>query len=80
MAKSEDLIRNLISLPHEYEWLDIKGNWFSKEEIGEYISAISNGAALRGREYGYVIWGVVCQKSSVRMVESLYESRKTSLW
>ncbi|ADL24724.1 hypothetical protein FSU_1806 [Fibrobacter succinogenes subsp. succinogenes S85] len=35
MAKSEDLIRNLLSLPHEYEWLDIKGNWFSKEEIGE---------------------------------------------
>ena len=58
MAKSEDLIKNLISLPHEYEWLDIKGNWFSKEEIGEYISAISNGAALCGREYGYVVWGV----------------------
>ena len=35
MAKSEDLIRNLLSLPHEYEWLDIKGNRFSKEEIGE---------------------------------------------
>ena len=58
MAKSEDLVRNLISLPHEYEWLDIKGNWFSKDEIGEYISAISNGAALCGREYGYVVWGV----------------------
>jgi len=35
------------SLPHEYEWLDFKENWFSKDEIGEYISAISNGAALR---------------------------------
>ena len=58
MAKSEDLVRNLVSLPHEYEWLDIKGNWFSKDEIGEYISAISNGAALCGREYGYVVWGV----------------------
>ena len=58
MTKFEDLIRNLISLPHEYEWLDFKGNWFSKDEIGEYISAISNGAALCGREYGYVVWGV----------------------
>ena len=46
MAKSEDLIKNLVALPHEYEWLDFKESWFSKDEIGEYISAISNGAAL----------------------------------
>lgn len=53
-----DTVTNLISLPHEYEWLDFKENWFSKDEIGEYISAISNGAALSGREYGYIVWGV----------------------
>ncbi len=53
-----DTVTNLISLPHEYEWLDFKENWFSKDEIGEYISAISNGAALSGREYGYMVWGV----------------------
>ena len=46
MAKSENLIKSLIALPHEYEWLDFKESWFSKDEIGEYISAISNGAAL----------------------------------
>ena len=53
-----DTITNLISLPHEYEWLDFKENWFSKDGIGEYISAISNGAALSGREFGYIVWGV----------------------
>ena len=53
MAKSENLIKSLIALPHEYEWLDFKESWFSKDEIGEYISAISNGAALCGREFGY---------------------------
>ena len=53
-----DTVTNLISLPHEYEWLDFKVNWFSKDEIGEYIFAISNGAALAGREFGYIIWGV----------------------
>ena len=58
VIETENFIKNLIALPHEYEWLDFKGNWFSKEEIGEYISAISNGAALCGREYGYVVWGV----------------------
>ena len=58
MAKSEDFIKNLMVLPHEYEWLDFKESWFSKDEIGEYISAISNGAALCGREFGYIVWGI----------------------
>ena len=58
MHNLPDTITNLISLPHEYEWLDFKENWFSKEGIGEYISAISNGAALSGREFGYIVWGV----------------------
>ena len=58
MTNLPDTITNLISLPHEYEWLDFKENWFSKEGIGEYISAISNGAALSGREFGYIVWGV----------------------
>ena len=58
MSNLPDTITNLISLPHEYEWLDFKENWFSKEGIGEYISAISNGAALSGREFGYIVWGV----------------------
>ena len=58
MTTMIDTVTNLISLPHEYEWLDFKENWFSKDEIGEYISAISNGAALSGREYGYIVWGV----------------------
>lgn len=46
MTNLSDTITNLISLPHEYEWLDFKENWFSKDGISEYISAISNGAAL----------------------------------
>ena len=58
MTKSENLIKSLIALPHEYEWLDFKESWFSKDEIGEYISAISNGAALCGREFGYIVWGI----------------------
>ena len=58
MDKYIDLVENLLNLTDEYEWLDFKENWFSKDEIGEYISAISNGACLCGREYGYVIWGI----------------------
>jgi len=53
-----DILENLLTFNDEYEWFDFKENWFSKDEIGEYISAISNGAAFCGKEYGYIIWGV----------------------
>ena len=52
-----DFVTNLMSLQYEYERLAFKENWFSKDGIGEYISALSNGAALCGKEYGYIIWG-----------------------
>lgn len=58
MDNKIEVFENLISFKDEYEWLDFKENWFSKDEIGEYISAIANGSALSGREYGYVVWGI----------------------
>ncbi len=58
MNKCIDILENLLSFNDEYEWFDFKENWFSKDEIGEYISAISNGAALCGKEYGYIVWGI----------------------
>lgn len=58
MNKYIDLLETLLSYKDEYEWLDFKENWFSKDEIGEYISAIANGAALCGKEFGYIVWGV----------------------
>ena len=50
MNKIIDIFENLITFKDEYEWLDFKENWFSKDEIGEYISALSNGAALCGKK------------------------------
>lgn len=58
MDQNIDILENLLSFSDEYEWLDYKENWFSKNEIGEYISAISNGAALCGKEVGYLVWGI----------------------
>ena len=42
----------------EVEWLEFKVNWFHADELGEYISSMSNSAALMGRKYAYFIWGV----------------------
>ncbi len=58
MNKYIDILENLLTFHDEYEWLDFKENWFSKDEIGEYISAISNGAAICGKEFGYIVWGI----------------------
>ena len=58
MDKYLDILENLLLLEDEYEWLDFKENWFNKDEIGEYISAVANGACLCDKEYGYIIWGV----------------------
>ena len=54
----KDILENLIQYKDEYEWLDFKENWFSKDGIGEYISAIANGACMCGKECGYVVWGI----------------------
>ncbi len=52
------LIRELLKQPNETEWLEFKYNNFDKEMIGEYISALSNSAALNGKTTAYMIWGV----------------------
>src|SRR5687767_13864509 len=52
------LLRNLTSLPHETEWVEFKHNNAKPEEIGEYLSALSNSAALHRKESAYIVWGV----------------------
>lgn len=52
------LITELRKLPAETMWVEFKRNNDNPEEIGEYISALSNSAALCGKTHGYVLWGV----------------------
>lgn len=58
MKNYESVVQSLIQYNAEEEWFEFKENWFEHHAIGEYISAISNVAALRGKESGYFIWGV----------------------
>ena len=53
-----DLISELIGFKYEKEWFEFKENMKSDNEIGEYISALSNGAAYSGKEKGYLVWGI----------------------
>jgi len=54
----DGLVRELCKLPHETEWVEFKGNNQDPHLIGEYISALSNAAALNGKAFAYMVWGV----------------------
>lgn len=52
------LLHELRKFPSETEWVEFKRDNADPEEIGEYISALSNAAVLAGRAAGYLVWGV----------------------
>lgn len=60
--KSQDyligLVNELLKLPTETGWLEFKKNVANPEDIGEYISALSNTAALKGKANAYLVWGI----------------------
>jgi len=53
-----DLVRQLCGLPGETEWVEFKVNQKVPADIGKYVSAMSNAAALNGKASGYVVWGI----------------------
>lgn len=53
-----DLVRELCNLPRETEWVEFKHNNYDPQLIGEYLSALSNAAALHGKAFAYLVWGV----------------------
>ncbi|WP_187648127.1 ATP-binding protein [Nitrosophilus labii] len=52
------LVKELLKQPKESEWLEFKHNNKDPQMIGEYISALSNSAALHRKTNAYMIWGV----------------------
>ena len=43
---------------NELPWIEFKVNNYDPQEVGEYISAISNSAALFNQSTGFVVWGI----------------------
>lgn len=39
-------VKELIEYPREANWYEFKTNWYEPVGIGEYISSLSNAAAL----------------------------------
>jgi predicted HTH transcriptional regulator len=59
----------------ENEWLEFKSNYLTNEEIGKYISALSNGAVLRGKPFAYLIFGV--DDKTHEVIGTTFDYRKT---
>ncbi|MFN6946657.1 MAG: ATP-binding protein [Cytophagaceae bacterium] len=50
------LLSELRSFANETEWIEFKIN--NDEELGEYISALSNSACLHDKQFGYIVFGI----------------------
>ena len=52
------LIDSLRRKRNEKDWFEFKLNAIDPQELGEYISALSNSACLEGNTKGYLIFGI----------------------
>jgi ATP-dependent DNA helicase RecG len=50
------LLSELRAYPNETEWLEFKTN--NANELGEYISALSNSACLHNKKFAYIVFGI----------------------
>ncbi len=58
VSRLKTLVERLTALPCETEWVEFKHNDFDQEDIGQYLSALSNSAALHRKEAGFLVWGI----------------------
>ena len=60
-SMNKELLLEVINNNDEREWVEFKTNYPAEkhlQDIGEYISALSNSATLHKQNYAYMIWGV----------------------
>jgi predicted HTH transcriptional regulator len=69
------LLVELLSLPNETEWVEWKHNNANPEMIAERLSAVANSAALHGRDFGYMVWGV--EDGTKKIVGTTFRPRQS---
>ena len=52
------ILNQLRQLPAETEWVEFKHNNADPDDIGEYLSALANSAALLGKVTAWLVWGI----------------------
>ena len=63
----QSTLTELLKLPKENEWFELKSakNDFNLDKLGQYNSALSNEANLRGKDFGWLILGIDNNKNIV---------------
>jgi len=78
LNRTEEYLRSLLNelrrLPKETPWVEFKHNNEDPQEIGEYISALSNSSALNGKISGYMVWGI--KDSTHEVIGTSFEPKK----
>ena len=57
--------------------MEFKHNNENPHLIGEYVSALSNGAALHGQAYGYLVWGI--EDGTQRVVGTSFQPKQAKI-
>ncbi len=71
------IVQELRKLPTETEWVEFKHNKVDAEEIGQYLSALSNSAALVGKVKAYLIWGI--EDGSHEIIGTTFKPREAKV-
>jgi ATP-dependent DNA helicase RecG len=60
VTAEDDIARidRLRAEPHESEWLEFKRNHYEPQLLGEYLSALANGACLARKPRGCLVFGI----------------------
>ena len=72
-----ELLNKLQSQPKECEWIEFKLNYANPQEIGEYISALSNSACYHHIEYAYLVYGI--EDTTHDIVGTSFSPRQTKI-
>lgn len=57
-SELQNILADIQASPQECEWIELKHNNWKPELIGEYVSALSNGAAYMGQPRAYLAFGL----------------------
>lgn len=71
-----NILTDIQSSPDECEWVEIKQNNWKPELIGEYISALSNGAAYMGQSRAYLVFGLDDKTHNIVRTDFDYRKEK----
>ena len=74
-----DILLGLLAKPAETEIVEFKRakNSFSDSELGQYFSALSNEANLKGEAYAWLVFGV--DNSTHELTDTQYKPSRPSL-